>query len=279
MNGRYTGDYQGYINRNADFVEYRFEPVEDERYFRSVHIFARQKHVIVRFSGLPKLKKTGPGLSKTLKNAHGNDYYALEFSAPIDGGLDELEKFLGKTVSFSRAGAHGLGRQPKNSAKLTPGDSVGDAEQDAAEELAEPISSEEDGRVRELKAVFLRRGQKAFRNALLKAYERGCAVTGCIVEDVLEAAHIIPYKGNETDRCDNGLLLRADIHTLFDLGLLWINEEMKVRIADALHSTEYGKLQGRKIRMPKAASLRPHPDHLAHHAEISRKLRAAGRSQ
>lgn len=96
MNGRYTGDYQGYINRNADFVEYRFEPVEDERYFRSVHIFARQKHVIVRFSGLPKLKKTGPGLSKTLKNAHGNDYYALEFSAPIDGGWTNWKSSWGR---------------------------------------------------------------------------------------------------------------------------------------------------------------------------------------
>lgn len=42
------------------------------------------------------------------------------------------------------------------------------------------------------------------------------------MEDVLEAAHIIPYKykGDDTNRCDNGLLLRADIHTRFDLGSL-----------------------------------------------------------
>ncbi|QIM73510.1 HNH endonuclease [Bordetella trematum] len=128
-----------------------------------------------------------------------------------------------------------------------------------------------------MRAVFLRRGQAKFRKALLNAYERRCAVTGCTTEDVLEAAHIIAYKGNSTNRCDNGLLLRADIHTLFDLGLLWINREMKVEIANALQQTEYGKLQGKVMCLPTDTALQPHPKHLERHAQIASELREATR--
>ena len=68
-----------------------------------------------------------------------------------------------------------------------------------------------------------RRGQSVFRKQLLAAYNGQCAITRCDVEDVLEAAHIISYKGEETNHIGNGLLLRADIHTLFDLGLLAVD--------------------------------------------------------
>ena len=54
-------------------------------------------------------------------------------------------------------------------------------------------------------------------------YEGKCAVTGCDVPDVLQAAHIFPYMGPETNHPSNGLL-RADIHTLFDLGLIELSQ-------------------------------------------------------
>ncbi len=50
----------------------------------------------------------------------------------------------------------------------------------------------------------------------MDAYGGRCAVTNCDIEDVLEAAHISPYNGPSTDQVYNGLLLRTDIHTLFD---------------------------------------------------------------
>ncbi len=53
-------------------------------------------------------------------------------------------------------------------------------------------------------------------------YEHRCVVTGCTVIAVLEAAHIRPYRRPEDNDVKNGLLLRADIHTLFDLNLLGI---------------------------------------------------------
>lgn len=74
-----------------------------------------------------------------------------------------------------------------------------------------------------LRAIKSRRGQASFRNALLQAYSQTCFITGCKTEHVLEAAHIVPH-GDETNYCVfNGLLLRADIHTLFDLELLSID--------------------------------------------------------
>lgn len=285
MDGCYNGDYQGYINRDANFVEYRFDPIEGELHFTHVQLLARQKHVVVRFTLFAQHTRKGPGISKTLKNAHGTDYYVLEFPVAVGNSLDELEEFVRTTTTFSQnwtAPSHSIPAEcgsheaNENLGKRTLREIMDRAEKDAAQELAEPILSEEDARERELRVVFLRRGQGKFRKALLNAYERRCAVTGCNTEEVLEAAHIIPYMGgDDSNRCDNGLLLRADIHTLFDLGLLWINREMKVEIAHPLKDTEYGKLQGKKIWLPTDSALRPHFKHLERHVQIAIGLRAA----
>ncbi|MDZ7808966.1 MAG: HNH endonuclease signature motif containing protein [Arhodomonas sp.] len=51
-----------------------------------------------------------------------------------------------------------------------------------------------------------------FGETLIEAYEGRCAITGCNMLDVLEAAHIHPYRGDATNHPSNGLLLRADLH-------------------------------------------------------------------
>jgi putative restriction endonuclease len=79
-----------------------------------------------------------------------------------------------------------------------------------------------DDRDRILQAIRRRRGQRAFRDAIRTRYGDRCVVTGCTLVDVLEAAHISPYRGETDNNPANGLLLRADIHTLFDLDLLAI---------------------------------------------------------
>ncbi|MDI1273931.1 HNH endonuclease signature motif containing protein [Polaromonas sp.] len=84
----------------------------------------------------------------------------------------------------------------------------------------EPTMSDE--RIRILKAIKLRRGQSQFRKKLVKRYGR-CVVSGCELLDLLEAAHIHPYLGEKDNHIQNGLLLRADLHTLFDLHLMAID--------------------------------------------------------
>lgn len=92
-----------------------------------------------------------------------------------------------------------------------------------------------DARERVLISIVRRQGQSQFRQQLLKAYKGKCAISGNDVEQALEAAHIIPYRGLETNTTSNGLLLRADLHTLFDLNLITIDPQtMKVLIAPKL---------------------------------------------
>lgn len=90
----------------------------------------------------------------------------------------------------------------------------------------------EDGRKKIERMVTQRQGQPAFRNALLAAYNNRCAITGCTIDDVLEAAHISPYLGKHTNHVTNGLLLRADVHTLFDRGLIKIHRDYRVTAQD-----------------------------------------------
>ncbi|MGF6444350.1 HNH endonuclease [Paraburkholderia youngii] len=121
----------------------------------------------------------------------------------------------------------------------------------------------EDARHRTLVAIVQRQGQGRFRDDLLRAYGGKCAISMCNVPAVLEAAHIIPYKGRHTNHPSNGLLLRADLHTLFDLNLLAIAPDAKsVVIAPELRTTEYGLLHGKQLRMPAEVSDRPNEDAL-----------------
>lgn len=76
-----------------------------------------------------------------------------------------------------------------------------------------------------LAQIKIRRGQPRFRQKLLKLYRKTCIVTGCKIIDLLEAAHLFPHSNKNDYSLSNGILLRADIHTLFDLGLIAINPE------------------------------------------------------
>jgi HNH endonuclease len=106
-------------------------------------------------------------------------------------------------------------------------------------------------------AITIRRGQPKFRRDLIKAYNGKCAVTGTAIIPLLEAAHIVPYQGKKTNHISNGLLLRADIHTLFDLNRLTINSDLEVVVSTSLKGTEYGQYQGKKLAVPAPRSQRP----------------------
>ncbi len=115
-----------------------------------------------------------------------------------------------------------------------------------------------DARQRVLRSIIQRQGQPAFRTMLLRAYSSRCAFSGCEVTDVLEAAHICPYQGPETNHPQNGLLLRTDLHTLFDLGLLAVDTEtMTIVTSGHLDNSDYAELSGRDVRIPKEPAKMP----------------------
>lgn len=124
----------------------------------------------------------------------------------------------------------------------------------------------EDARQRVLMGIVRRQGQPAFRTSLLEAYGGACAITGCNLSAVLEAAHIHPYKGDHTNVVSNGLLLRADIHTLFDLRLIAIDPDtLTVLVAPELNGTEYSQLRGQAVRTPTQPLFQISLDALAWH--------------
>lgn len=130
----------------------------------------------------------------------------------------------------------------------------------------------QDERKKRLREIVERRGQPDFRNKLIAAYGGRCAITGCDAVAALEAAHIVPYSGPQSNHVSNGLLLRADIHTLFDLDLVRIDPQaLVVDLAPALYSTSYGELAGRAIALPDNDVHRP-----SHEALSQRRQRFLG---
>ena len=82
-------------------------------------------------------------------------------------------------------------------------------------------------------------GQGGFQAVVLKAYGYHCAVTGDKIRPVLQAAHIRPLSKGGEHRIDNGLLLRSDVHTLFDDGYLGVDPTHRLHVSPRLRQ-EFG---------------------------------------
>jgi hypothetical protein len=123
-----------------------------------------------------------------------------------------------------------------------------------------------DARRKISRQIAARRGQRKFRTSLLEAYNYTCPISKCQVQSVLEAAHIMPYKGKQTNHIQNGLLLRSDIHLLFDLGLLTIMADTyQIKVHSSLKESSYFEWNGQKLDLPKNKKCYPHMDALRHH--------------
>jgi putative restriction endonuclease len=132
-----------------------------------------------------------------------------------------------------------------------------EVDQEGAAEGAVP-DDDYDARRRVVREIVARWGQPGFRSALLKAYGGRCAVTGYDAAEALEAAHLRPYRGPESNAVNNGLLLRADIHTLFDLPLLAVDPVTRtVVVSKLLAGTRYEGLSGSHLAEPAEAGQRP----------------------
>lgn len=117
-----------------------------------------------------------------------------------------------------------------------------------------------------------RLGQGAFRLAVTDAYKRECAITGGRVLPALEAAHIQSYSSGGEHEVSNGLLLRRDIHSVFDAGYLTLDENLRVVVSDRVRTefnngNEYRRLHGSKLRLPPNPKLQPDPARLKWHRE------------
>lgn len=121
--------------------------------------------------------------------------------------------------------------------------------------------------------VVQRERQDAFRQSMLSLYGGVCAITRYDAPDALQSAHIIGYRGGPSQHPGNGLLLRADIHILFDRHLLSIEpDSMRVRTGSGLHPTKYAELDGRGAHLPGDNRLWPSKDRLRFHFEVFERV-------
>lgn len=146
------------------------------------------------------------------------------------------------------------------------------------EQVQEAISRTEDRRAREvvgpmfgnLRLVRQRLGQGSFRILVTDAYERRCAVTGERALPVLEASHIQPVAEGGSHRVDNGVLLRSDVHTLFDRGYVTITPDEQFRVSSRLrkdfnNGEAYYALDRRDLWLPRLANDHPASEFLEWH--------------
>lgn len=119
-----------------------------------------------------------------------------------------------------------------------------------------------------------RLGQGAFRVEVTDAYSRRCAITGEKTLPALEAGHIRPYAKSGPHEIRNGLLLRSDLHNLFDLGYLTVTLDYKVKVSRRIreefdNGRHYYALDGQSLAvLPREESARPAPEFLEWHHGI-----------
>ncbi len=119
-----------------------------------------------------------------------------------------------------------------------------------------------------------RLGQGGFRIMVMDEYSRRCAITGEKTLPVLEAAHIKPYSENGPHQVSNGILMRSDLHTLFDNGYLTLTKEFHVEVSRrireefsngrdyyALHGKRLVSLPGNAVNQPDPVVLEWHQNH------------------
>jgi putative restriction endonuclease len=128
------------------------------------------------------------------------------------------------------------------------------------------------GRFGEPQLVKPRLGQGAFRVLVTDIYGRRCAVTQERTLPALEAAHIRPYSDGGEHEARNGLLLRRDIHSLFDLGYVTVTPNLKFEVSRRIreefeNGRHYYELNGQQIIVPDNKSQRPDPGALNWHNE------------
>lgn len=120
--------------------------------------------------------------------------------------------------------------------------------------------------------VRRRIGQGTFRGLVTDAYGRACAVTRSKALPVLQAAHIVPYAEGGEHEVSNGLLLRSDVHRLFDLGYMTVTPDYKFEVSERLRTSfhngeEYLAMRGSDIWVPSERGMKPALEALRWHNE------------
>lgn len=148
---------------------------------------------------------------------------------------------------------------------------VSSAQQQIAQTDTAPLVAEEEARYGTQFLMRARLGQGAFRVLVTEAYARRCAVTGERTLPALEAAHIKPFSKSGPHLTVNGLLMRSDLHKLFDLGYISVTPQLHVEVSRKIkeeyeNGRDYYALHGRQLAViPATLKDRPSDQFLQWH--------------
>ncbi len=230
-------------------------------------------------NGVSSKEKLLEIISKYRKSRNTTEYSMIGFKVLIDPVfLEEKDWFelpadwassivSGKTYSnTSFEGAKILNKI----ASLNPSSAAFESDRLKFEGFAE--QSEKYGAAQSIRQ---RLRQTDFRLKIISCYDASCAITGTRIPQILEAAHIIPFSGEGVHSFENGILLRSDIHRLFDDGLIWIDDEYKVVISSVLLEEnaheDYAALNGKKIFLPRNRQMWPALENIQRHRNLMAK--------
>lgn len=108
--------------------------------------------------------------------------------------------------------------------------------------------NENDTRIRKKTMMVVRPKQTNFRAELIKLW-KNCPITGCNILEILDAAHIYPYRGEKDNELSNGILLRTDIHKLFDRYLLSIHPiNFTIHVSKYITDPQYTQHEGKVVK-------------------------------
>jgi len=207
------------------------------------------------------------GSVRNLDKRH-SDGYQIELSdlheVSSNFGAREIDEFrhskdayeislFEKLKGYSHRGIRRI--EPGEVERLMPLLNVHSFEADGHNEVA---------RLKRLGNVALRPNQATFSANVRRAYGGKCAFTGCATAEALEAAHIKVEKGRDDNDLRNGILLRADVHALFDEGLIALTlDGSRIEISSKLSDTTYDFLRTREVSRPQTG--RPSEENIRRH--------------
>ena len=181
------------------------------------------------------------------------------------------ERWIPAPADFAKSVVQGKGYDLTQPAGRALWDQVLATRALASHQIAERHIEIEGAMFGEAQRGRVRLRQGAFRVMVTDAYSRRCAISGEKALPVLQAAHIKPVSEGGQHRLDNGLLLRSDVHTLFDRGYITVAPDHRVLVAakqlkeDFDNGEPYAPFHGIEISVPERDVERPLREQLQWH--------------
>lgn len=173
-------------------------------------------------------------------------------------GLAFVERYDQRTGFFTLHGPVNAATESQRVFSSFVTDELSAADKRRLLELQRLALIDGDERIRTLVRTARREQQRRFRSDVYAAYDGRCAASGTGIDDILQAAHIDDFRGRRSQVVQNGILLRVDIHMLYDANLLGIEPgSHRIVLSDAVDMAHYEHLCDRQLRLPRDPAKRP----------------------